>query len=131
MTDVVDQSEFDSTICQQPKSPAPLALRWCTTGQGNQVGFHFASDFLGCPWWQRLIVECGWQASGHKATADIPDRIAMASQGLGNGLVLQGSYLVAIQEQQNPGSGVRPGPSAARADQSIECGTLVVCKGNG
>src|ERR687884_670951 len=78
-----------------------------------------------------LIVECGWQASGHKATADIPDRIAMASQGLGNGLVLQGSYLVAIQEQQNPGSGVRPGPSAARADQSIECGTLVVCKGNG
>jgi hypothetical protein len=130
MPDVVDQPEFDYTIGQQPKGPAPLALRWCTTGQGNPVSFHLTGDFLGCPWWQRLLVECRRQARGHKATADIPDRIAMAAQGLGNGLVLPRGRLGTIQEQQNPGSGVRPGPSAARADQSVECGTLVVCQGN-
>ena len=72
------------------------------------------------------MVERRGQARRPKAAADIAHGVAMAVQGLGNGLIRKRFSLVAIQQQQNPSPRVCPGRRAARPDQGIEYRTLVV-----
>jgi hypothetical protein len=57
---------------------------------------------------------------------DIADRIVMAAQGLRYSLIGEGVSLVTIQEQQDTGSGLRPGGCLARSNQGVECRPLVV-----
>ena len=126
MADTLHQPEFHQAVSQQAQGPALLPLWRCTTGQCNQVRFHFARDLFGGAWRQRLMVERRRQARGHKAAADIADSIPMAVQRLRDGLIRRGFCLIAIQQQQNLGARVRPGRSAARADQGAQGRMLIV-----
>jgi hypothetical protein len=56
------------------------------------------------------------QAGGHKAAADIADRVPMTAQGPGHGVIIEGVALLTLQELQNPGSRLCAGRSPAQPD---------------
>ena len=127
MTDAVDEPEFHQALGEEPEGPALLPFGRRATRQGHQVGCHLARELCGGAWWQRFSVEGCRQAHSDKAAAASADRSAMAAQGLSDGFVLQGGRLVAIQEQEDTGAGVRPGRGTARADQGVEGYPLGIC----
>jgi len=113
MTDAVNEPECDEAVSQQAQGPALPAFRRRATGERNQVGFHLARHLLGRARRQRFIVERRGQARGQETAAHIADGVPMTLQGLSDGLILERLSVVAIQEQEDPGSCLGPSRSAA------------------